>query len=132
MSRLSRIDFADAIVTLAPVSGGVYLWKFFGYFASHQAKPNAELGLVHALANHGSYVYVSDAEAMGLTLLETSAGLGFFAAYLIVYGGNAKKIDLTAYTNRRKIITLSSMLFWVVFIYFFGSSIAHIVVSVLR
>jgi hypothetical protein len=36
---------------------------------SHPAAPNSALGLVNALNNHGSYVYLSDAEWVGLSLL---------------------------------------------------------------
>jgi hypothetical protein len=75
MEGPSRIDIADAAVALFPSGWITYFWIFFSYFSSHPTKPNAELGLVRALANHGSYVYVSDAEATGLALLKISGRL---------------------------------------------------------
>jgi hypothetical protein len=54
---------------------------FFAYFSSHPAKPNAALGFVHALNNHGSYVYLSDAESTGVALLMNVFMIGFLACF---------------------------------------------------
>src|SRR5262249_29701820 len=38
-------------------------------FATHPNEPHPELGLVHALGSHGSYVFISDTESTSLFLL---------------------------------------------------------------
>lgn len=46
-----------------------HLILFFIYFSSRPRVPNTALGQVHPLNNHGSFVYVSQSEATGLSLL---------------------------------------------------------------
>jgi len=90
---------------------------FFAYFSSHPAKPNAALGFVHALNNHGSYVYLSDAESTGLALLMNVFMIGLFGMFRILPKdpalappGTARwlthfyvsKTDLANPTSRRK------------------------------
>jgi hypothetical protein len=117
---------------------------FFAYFSSHAAKPNAALGLVHALNNHGSYVYLSDAESTGLALLMNVFMIGLFGMFAILPRdpalappGTARwlthfyvsKADLASPTPRLKAIFLCSLVFYLAVIYLAGPSIVRFVVS---
>jgi hypothetical protein len=84
MPRSFRYDIAAATAALCPASLGTFLWLFFAYFSSRPAKPNATLGFVHALNNHGSYVYLSDAESTGLALLMNVFMIGLFGMFAIL------------------------------------------------
>jgi hypothetical protein len=59
------------------------MWLFFAYFDSRPRVPKPELGLIHALNNHGSYVFISDTEATGLALL-TYAFLVAFGLFIAI------------------------------------------------
>jgi hypothetical protein len=69
MTRQTRTRVAAAIIAIAPPSFVIQLWLFFSYFDSRPKEPHPELGFVRALNNHGSYVFISDAEMTGLALL---------------------------------------------------------------
>jgi hypothetical protein len=114
---------------------------FFAYFSSHPAKPNAALGFVHALNNHGSYVYLCDAESTGLALLMNVFMIGMFAILpkdpALAPPGTARwlahfyvsKTDLANPTPRLKAIFLCSLVFYLAVIYRAGPSIVRFVVS---
>jgi hypothetical protein len=57
---------------------------FYQYQSIRPAQPQPELGFVHALNNHGSYVYLTDAEATGLSFLGGMFILGFLLGAIIV------------------------------------------------
>jgi hypothetical protein len=84
MPRSFRYIIAAATAALCPASFGTFLGLFFAYFSSHPAKPNAALGFVHARNNHGSYVYLSDAESTGLALLKNGFMIGLFGMFRIL------------------------------------------------
>jgi hypothetical protein len=144
MKRSVRYDIVSAIAALCPVSFGTFLWLFFDYFSSHPTKPDAALGFVHALNNHGSYVYLSDAESTGLALLMNVFMIGLFGAFAILPKdpalappGTARwlthfyvsKTDLANPTPRLKTIFLSSLVFYLAVIYLAGPSIVRFAVS---
>ena len=83
MKRPFRTGIALAALALCPASFGTDLWLFFSYFSSHPTKPNAALGFVHALNNHGSYVYLSDTESPGLVLLMNVFLVGLFGTFAL-------------------------------------------------
>jgi len=78
MPRSFRYDIAAATAALCPASFGTFLGLFFAYFSSPPAKPNPAIGFVHARNNHGSYVYLSDAESTGLAMLRNGFMIGMF------------------------------------------------------
>jgi hypothetical protein len=84
MIREIRNRIATAILALCPASFGTSLWLFFTYFSSRPRQPRPELGLVYALNNHGSYVYISATESTGLAMLGIAFIVAFFAAFAIV------------------------------------------------
>lgn len=128
-----------------PACFGTFLWLIFSYYSSRPTKPNPALGFVHPLANHGSYVYISDSESTGLALLM----IGFFAGFLVAaifvtkeaihpppgtarwvtYLSAALKTDFTHPTPRMRIISLFSLGVYIVVIWILGPSIVHLVVS---
>jgi hypothetical protein len=121
------------------------MWLFFTYFSSNPTKPNAELGFVHALNNHGSYVYTSDTQSTGLALLMMAFFAGFLAGVVIVpkdpvlpppgtprwitHVSGVAKTDLSNPTPRLKIIFLCSLALYLAIIWFAGPSIVRLLVS---
>ena len=144
MPRSFRYDIAAATAARCPASFATFLGLFFACFSSHPAKPNAALGYVHALNNHGSYVYLSDAESTGLALLMKVFMIGLFGMFAILPkdpalapSGTARwltyfyvaKTDLANPTPRLKAIFLCSLVFYLAVIYLTGPSIVRFVVS---
>jgi hypothetical protein len=144
MKRSVRYDVVAAIFALCTASFGTHMFLFFSYFNSHPTAPNPSLGLIHALNNHGSYVYLSDAEWTGLSLLRTAFVVGFFSIFLILPKdpslapvGTARwltffcvaKPHLASPPLRLKVIFLCSILVYVSVIYFAGPVIVHLIVS---
>jgi len=125
MNRLTRDDLAAAIVALGLACFGTIFWLFYAYFSSHPKQPNAALGFIHALNNHGSYVYLTDAEATGLGLL----WITFFVSVLLAGMARSGGTDLASLTARLKIIFCCSFLICIGAIYLAGQSIANFAVS---
>ncbi|HXL98301.1 MAG TPA: hypothetical protein VN932_00105 [Rhizomicrobium sp.] len=82
--RSVRTDIAAALISVCGPSFGTYLWLFYAYFSSHPSRPDGGRGFVHPLDNHGAYVFISDAEATGLSLLMVLFVVGFIGALLVV------------------------------------------------
>jgi hypothetical protein len=144
MTRSLRTDLALATLALCPASFGTHLWLFFSYFSSHPTKPNAALGLVHALNNHGSYVYLSDTESTGLALLMNVFLVGLFGAFALfpkdptlAPPGTARSLThfyvAKAYldnpTPRQKAVFLCLILFYIAVIRVAGPMIVSHLVS---
>jgi hypothetical protein len=79
-----RNNIGVAFGAICAASFGSYLWRFHLYFSVRPTQPEPELGLVHRLNNHGSFVYVSDVESTGLALLMYAFLVGFAGALAIV------------------------------------------------
>ena len=84
MKRSFRYDVVSSLAALCLASFGTHLFLFFSYFSSHPTEPNNTLGLIHALNNHGSYVYLSDTEWTGLALLRMAFMAGAFGTFAIL------------------------------------------------
>ena len=99
---------------------------------------------MHALNNHGSYVYLSDTESTGLLLLINVFLVGMFGGFAILSKdptlsppGTARwmthfyvaKADLDSPTPRQKAIFLCSLLFYLVVIWLAGPMIVCLMVS---
>jgi hypothetical protein len=69
MKKTFRYDLGTSIFALGLACAGMQLFLFVSYFGSHPRAPDSARGLIHALNNHGSHVYISDAEWLGLSLL---------------------------------------------------------------
>src|ERR1700690_2454727 len=145
MKRSARFYFVSSIGALAAACLGTELGLWISYFNSHPAAPNSALGLVNALNNHGSYVYLSDTEWVGLSLLR----MVFFACVVSTYAILPKDPTLAppdtprwvahsfyvAKTNwvsappRLKTIFLCSIVFYLAVIYLAGPLVVHFLVS---
>jgi hypothetical protein len=144
MKRSARYDVVSAIAAVCAASFGTEMFLFFSYFNSHPTKPNPALGLIHALNNHGSYVYLSEAEWTGLSLLRTAFFVGSVSIFVILPKdpslappGTARwltyfyvaKTHLISPPPRCKIIFLCSILSYIAVIYLVGPWVAHLFVS---
>jgi hypothetical protein len=69
MKKTLRYDLATSIFALGLACAGLQLFLLVSYFSSHPGIPDSARGLINALDNHGSYVYISDTEWVGLSLL---------------------------------------------------------------
>jgi len=141
MKKSVRYDVVSSIGALGIVCFGTQLGLLISYFNSHPAAPNSALGFVNALNNHGSYVYLSDTEWVGLSLLR----MVFFACGVSTYAILPKdpslappdtprwiahslyvaKTDAVSASPRLKIIFLCSIVLYLAVIYFAGPSIVH-------
>jgi hypothetical protein len=144
MKKSARYDVVSAIAGLCAASGGTGLFLFFSYFNSHPTKPNPALGLIRALNNHGSYVYLSQAEWIGLSLLRMAFFVGLVSIFVILPKdptlappGTARwvthfyvaKGNLVNPAPRIKALFLASIVFYLALIYVAGPSIVHLLVS---
>jgi hypothetical protein len=145
MTKQARTRAAAAIIGAAPASFVVQMWLFFSYFESRPKEPHPELDLVHALNNHGSYVFISDAEATGLALLMYVFIIAFGLTILIVPKefklpppGTPRwvtKVNASFKTGLEKpsteltLIFLGSMTFTAAAIWFSGPAIVHFFVT---
>ena len=145
MKKSVRYDVVSSLGALCAASFGTHLFLFFSYFNSHPAAPNIALGLVNPLNNHGSYVYLSDAEWVGLSLLR----MVFFACLVSTYAilpkdptlappGTPRWVAHSFYVAqpnsvnclpRLKTIFLCSIAFFLAVIYLAGPLIVHLLVS---
>jgi hypothetical protein len=145
MKKSVRYDVVSSIGALAVACFGTGLFLYFSYFDSHPAAPNSALGLVNALNNHGSYVYISDTEWVGLSLLH----MVFFACGVSIYAILPKdptlappdtprwiahsfyvaKTDTVKTPPRLKAIFLCSIVFYLAVIYLAGPLIVQLLVS---
>jgi hypothetical protein len=84
MRRETRNYIAIACIALFAASFSSHLWLFLKYQSIRPTQPHPELGFLHALNNHGTYVYITDAEATGMSLLFLMCFLAFGLAFSIV------------------------------------------------
>ncbi len=84
MQRQVRNYIATACFALCIAGFPSYLWLFFQYQSTRPDHPQPDLGFVHALNNHGSYVYINDVESTGLSLLMGSSFVGFMLFLIVV------------------------------------------------
>lgn len=144
MKKSARYDVVSALFALCAASFGTEMFLFFSYFNSHPTTPNPSLGLIHALNNHGSYVYLSETEWTGLSLLRTAFAVGLFSIFLILPkdpgrapAGTARWVSYFYVEKphsvdpppRLKIIFLCSILFYIAVIYLAGPVAVHLLVS---
>lgn len=144
MKRSFRYDVVSSIAALCPASFGTYLFLFFSYFSSHPAMPDAARGLIHALNNHASYVYLSDTEWTGLSLLRMAFIVGAFGTFVIlpkdptlapretprwITHFYVAKSDLAKPARRLKTIFLCSIVFYFAVFRLAGPLIVHLFVS---
>jgi hypothetical protein len=143
MKKSVRYDVVSSLGALCAASFGTHLFLFFCYFNSHPAAPDSALGLVYALNNHGSYVYLSDSEWVGLSLLR----MAFFVSLVSIYAilpkdptlaplGTPRWVAHSFYvanadnpSPRLRTIFLCSVGFHLAIIYLAGPLIVHLFVS---
>jgi hypothetical protein len=145
MTRSRRTEVALATAALCAASFLTDLFLFFTYLGSHPTKPNAALGFVRALNNHGSYVYLTDTESTGLVLLGDVFFVGFFAAFAILPKDPSLAPPGTARwlahlyvakdnfgdnsTPRQKAVFLCALLFYLAVIWLAGPILVRFMVS---
>jgi len=145
MKKSIRYDVVSSIFALGAACFGTHMFLYFSYFNSHPAAPNSGLGIVNALNNHGSYVYLSDTEWVGLSLLR----MVFLACLASTYAILPKdptlappdtprwiarsfyvaKTDRVSPPPRLKTIFFCSIVFYLTVIYLAGPLIVHLFVS---
>jgi hypothetical protein len=145
MKKSVRYDVVSSIFALAAACFGTHMCLWVGYFNSNPAAPDSALGLVNALNNHGSYVYLSDTEWVGLSLLR----MVFCACVVTTYAALPKdptlappdtprwvarsfyvaKTGWVSAPPRLKIIFLCSIVLYIAVIYLAGPLIVHLFVS---
>src|ERR1700720_1595979 len=84
MRREARNYFATACFALCMAGFPSYLWLFFQYQSTRPEHPQPDRRFVHALNNHGSYVYINDVESTGLSLLMGMFFVGFMSFLIVV------------------------------------------------
>ena len=143
MSKRLRTDLAAMILSLCPVSLVAKFRLSFMYYSSRSPKPNPELGMIYPLNNHGSYVYLSNTESTGLSLLTILFAVSFFLTFFvtpkewvppspetprwITYVGARYRTDLG--TARSMTIFVYSSAFWSILTYYGGQLIVNFIVS---
>jgi hypothetical protein len=109
-----------------------YLWLFFQYQSTRPNHPRPDLGFVHALNNHGSYVYINDVESTGLSLLMGMFFAGFMFSLIVVpktYTSKGIEHDLIHPTRQQyKVLWIAIICYFSVII-FAGQHIASFIVS---
>jgi hypothetical protein len=124
--RSLRKDIAAAGSGFSIAAFGTRLWISQSYLSSHPRMPIPDQGLVHAINNHGSHVYLTDTEVTGLALLWIAFLVGVLLWGIIAIG--LAESDRVA-TARSSTILACSTLVSVGAIYFVGQSIAAFAVS---
>jgi hypothetical protein len=87
MHKEARTLITAASGALCLASLFLHLWLFDKYFNSLPHQPQPQFGRVRPLNNHGSYVYLTDAEATGLSFLT----LAFFVGFLVTKQAISKR-----------------------------------------
>jgi hypothetical protein len=78
MNGWIRSSIAATFMALCQASFFSQLWLFFSYHYSSLPKtPEPELGRIYQSSDHGSLVYLTGAEATGLSLLSIAYFVGF-------------------------------------------------------
>jgi hypothetical protein len=140
-----RLNVACVAGALCVASFTTHTILFFAYFSSHPRQPDPELGLVYKLNNHGSYLYLTNTESTGLTLLMDAFLVGLFVTLVVVPKkpllpppgtprwitrvSGAAKIDLRNATPSMKVVPWVSIIFYLTFIFLFGRAIVVFAVS---
>lgn len=127
MTRLTRGDLTAAIGAFGAACLGTFFWLFFEYSSHNPKQPDAALGFIHVLNNHGSHVYLTDAEAGGLELLKAAFLFSFLVNVIITGVARIKGQQLPKPTIRLKLIFAFSLLFCCSVIYFGGRSASDFV-----
>lgn len=132
MRRQTRNYIATACLGLFITSFSSIFWLFVKYYSIRPSQPNLELGFVHPLNNHGSYVYLTDAEATGLSFLFGMALAGFVLFGVIV----PKKLtalgfehDLVNPTRQQYRVLLIAVICYLAIIILLGKHIVEFAVS---
>src|SRR5580700_6112648 len=99
-----RNSIATAFAAVALASICLHVWLVSDYGRTLLTKPERELGIVHALNIHGTYVYLTDAETTGLSLTLGAFGLGIMLFAIVVPKDYVPGVGLLALktTNRRQ------------------------------
>jgi hypothetical protein len=132
MRREMRNYIATARIALCLASFPSYLWLFYKYQSIRPSQRHPELGFVHALNNHGSYVYLTDAEVTGLSFLSGMFLLGFGLAIAIVpkkYTPSRIEHDLINPTREQYRVLWIAVICYFALIIFMGQYIVALAVS---
>jgi hypothetical protein len=132
MRRETRNYIAAACSALCMASLPTYFWLFYKYQSIRPSQRHPELGFVHALNNHGSYVYLTDAEVTGLSFLRWMFLLGFGLGIAIVpkkYTPTGVEHDLINPTREQWGVMWIATICYLALITFMGQDIVALAVS---
>ena len=104
MHKEARTLITAASGALCLASLFLHLWLFDKYFNSLPHQPQPQFGRVRPLNNHGSYVYLTDAEATGLSFLTLAFFVGFLIAIVMpkrYVPGKGTEQELGTVTNKQ-------------------------------
>lgn len=138
--RILRNHVAWVAVALSLLSFVAYLMLLVAYHSSHPRTPVTGLGMVYPSNNHGSYVYLTKAEATGLSLLMDAFVVGVFVIFVVIpkefvivprsrFSRFPVTIKYDTPTLSMKLVALCSAALYLVMIICFGHSIAEFVIS---
>ncbi len=132
MQRQVRNYIATACFALCLAGFPSYLWLFFQYQSTRPDHPQPDLGFVHALNNHGSYVFINDVESTGLSVLMGMFFVGFMLFLIVVpktYTFKGIDHDLINPTPQQYKVLWIAMICYYGVIIFAGKHIAAFIVS---
>jgi len=132
LQRQTRNYLAIACLALCVASFPSSLWLFYQYQATRPSQPHPDLGLIHALNNHGSYAYLSDYDCTGLAILSYMFFIGFGLGIIVVkkrYTSAGIDHDLGDPTAEEYAVMLAVTLCYLFIIKFAGPRIVAAMVS---
>jgi hypothetical protein len=144
-SRTLRNHISIFLTALFVVTFISQIALYLFYFSNRPSMPIAEGGYLYPLSGNGLYAYLTDVESAGMTLLFSVAFFSVLLAFAITlkriidpppstprwmtYLGASFKTDLARPTRQMKMLFGWSFVFWLLIIYFAGTSIARYAVS---
>ena len=126
MSGRIRVSIAAICMALCQASFFSQLWLFFSYHYSTLPKiPEPEVGRIYQSSDHGSLVYLTGAEANGLSLLSIAFFVGF-----VLLGVMVSNWWIPKEPGRRDYIVMAvALIGWFAIIAFVGPHVVAFTVS---
>lgn len=126
MNARIKSSIAATCVALCQASFFSQLWLFFSYHYSTLPKtPQPELGRIYQSSNHGSLVYLTGAEATGLSLLWVAFVVGF-----VLFGVMVTSRWVPKELGREQYLIMAvAVISWLAIIAFEGPYVVAIAVS---
>jgi hypothetical protein len=114
----------------------VQLGLFLGYHSvGRPAQPQPELGRIHPSNNHGSFVYLTDEEATGQSMLKVMCAVGLFPFFFFVwrlgggFGRTRRELGDDLMTWQQNAVFPGALVFFCSIIFFLGPHLVYLAVS---